>query len=82
MGVDIKAVKKEIMEKASGQSLPAVAVAQEDIVDMMLKEYFNPASKAPKDYTLTALTAAASMASTGDEITEIQVKSILDKYKP
>lgn len=82
MGVDIKAVKKEIMEKAGGESLPASAVAQEDIVDMMLKEYFNPASKAPKDYTLTALTAAASMASTGDEITEIQVKSILDKYKP
>lgn len=82
MGVDIKAVKREIMEKASGQSLPLNAVAQEDIVDMMLKEYFNPASKTPQDYALTALTAAASMSNVGGDITEPQVKTILDKYKP
>ncbi|MEZ0225359.1 MAG: hypothetical protein ACAH83_12460 [Alphaproteobacteria bacterium] len=82
MGVDIKVVKKEILEKASGQHLPLVAVADDDLVDMMLKEYFNPASKTPQDYAVTALSAAASMSSIGGDISETQVKTILDRYKP
>lgn len=82
MAVDIKVVKKEILEKASGQSLPLVAVADDDLVDMMLKEYFNPASTTPQDYAVTALSAAASMSNIGGDISDKQVKTILDKYKP
>lgn len=87
MAVDIKAAKAELLEAAGGSKPPEAFVRQEDIMDMMLKEYFNPASRMPKAMTLNAITAGASIAkadANGNpvQISEARVKSILDKYAP
>ena len=82
--VDIKKAKAEILEAAGKSKPPADFVAQEDIMDMMLKAYFNPASRAPKEMTLGAIVAAAQMAKGPElsDITETQVMAILNKYQP
>lgn len=82
MAVDIKAVKAEILEATLEKKPPASVVADDDMMDMMLKEYFNPASSTPRDYAVTAITAGASIAAQGADISEKTVKSILDQYKP
>ena len=56
-------------------------------MDMMIREYFNPASRAPQSLTLNAIAAGASISKAGPdgnpvEFTEKQAKTILDKYKP
>ena len=78
----IKLAKAEILRTAGKDEPPASFVAQDDIMDMMLKEYFNPASRAPQAMTLNAITMGAQMAKAGAEISEPQVKAILDKFKP
>jgi hypothetical protein len=87
MAVDIKAAKAELLEAAGGSKPPESFVRQEDIMDMMLKEYFNPASRVPQSMTLNAIVAGASIAKADADgnpmqISEARVKSILDKYKP
>lgn len=79
---DIKAAKAEILRTAAKEDPPASLVAQDDIMDMMLKAYFDPAARAPQEMTLGALVAGSQMAKDGAEITLAQVKAILDKYKP
>ncbi len=78
----IKLAKAEILRTAAKEEPPASFVAQEDIMDMMLKEYFNPASRVPQAMTLNALTMGGQMAKGGADISEAQVKAILDKFKP
>ena len=82
MAVDIKAVKAEILEATLDKKPPASVVADNDLMDQMLKEYFNPASNTPREYAVTAITAGASIAAQGADISEKKVQSILDKYKP
>ena len=82
MAVDIKAVKAEILEATLEKKPPASVVADNDLMDSMLKEYFNPASSTPREYAVTAITAGASIAAQGADISEKKVQSILDKYKP
>ncbi|MDI1227295.1 MAG: hypothetical protein PSY14_06390 [bacterium] len=87
MALDIKAIKSELLEVAAGEKPPADFVRQNDIMDMMIREYFNPASRAPQSLTLNAIAAGASISKAGPdgnplEFTEKQAKAILDKYKP
>jgi hypothetical protein len=87
MAVNIKAIKAELLEAAAGEKPPASFVNSEGILDMFLKDYFNPASRAPKDLALNAIAASVSVAKAGRdgnplEFTDKQVKAILDKYKP
>jgi len=77
----IKQAKAELLLTAGKSEPPAAFVAQDDIMDMMLREYFNPASKLPPEMTLNAITTGAQMCKAGAEITEAQVKTILEKYK-
>ncbi len=80
---DIKKIKAEILTAAGGSAPPEAFVRQTDIMDMMLTEYFNASSRAPKSMTLNALVAAAGMCKDGaKELTADQLKAILDKYEP
>ena len=60
MALDIKAIKSELLEVAAGEKPPADFVRQNDIMDMMIREYFNPASRAPQSMTLNAIAAGAA----------------------
>ncbi len=57
----LKAIKTEILETAAGKPVAAAHIAQDDIMDMVLAEYFNPNSRAPKEMSLQALASGASM---------------------
>ncbi|MCC7037423.1 MAG: hypothetical protein IT560_08980 [Alphaproteobacteria bacterium] len=87
MTVDIKAAKAELLEAAGGSKPPEAFVRQNDIMDMMLTEYFNPASRVPQSMTLNAIVAGASISKADADgnpmpFNEARAKTILDKYKP
>lgn len=87
---DIKKIKAEIHEAASGRPPSEGFVAQDDIMDMMLMQYFNPLAQDLREITVEAIAAAASMlgedpTSMEDAVASIekskqQVKAILAKY--
>lgn len=78
----IKAAKAEIFRTASKSEPPQSFVQQDDIMDMMLREYFNPASRLPIEMTIEAITAGGQMCKAGADITKEQVTAILQKHKP
>lgn len=78
----IKAAKAEIFRTAAKSEPPQSFVQQNDIMDMMLGEYFNPASRVPTEMTLQAITAGGQMCKAGADITQEQVTAILQKHKP
>lgn len=80
--VDIKAIKAEILETAGRSKPPQSFVDQNDMFDMGIREYFNPASRAPQAMTLNMLQCAASMCKGGADITEAEIKAILDRHAP
>jgi hypothetical protein len=80
--VDIKKVKKELLETFSEKDAAPETVAKDDPIDHILHQYFNKLSHMPKELTLDAITNSLKSGKQDKEITRKHVKSILDKYLP
>jgi hypothetical protein len=79
---DIKAAKEELLSLTGRKPSPS-EVAGKDIFDEHISDYFSRAADMPPAIYLTTLTMNIGMLAEGrSNVTQANVKAVLDKYAP